>query len=232
MRCSATGMTMPFRRERDQRGDEQVRPVVRPGRPGDGQRQRDRLRGEGVEHGGDALLVEQREARHQHDAGQQVGDLVGVVHASTPRVRNASRMARKPKTKAMPTKSGRRKTRILAMLTSHTPSSAAPASSLAVQAASPIAQPPTPARRRRHAERREQADQQRQVEHQLEVARRLDQGEMAAGIFEHHGLVDHGELEMRRRIVDRDARILGQRHDDQRHQRQRQRHAHARTARR
>src|SRR5260370_10008404 len=26
---------------------------------------------EGVEHGGDTFLVEQREARHQHDAGQQ-----------------------------------------------------------------------------------------------------------------------------------------------------------------
>src|SRR4029077_19823627 len=97
--------------------------------------QRNRLRGEGVEHGGDTFLVEQREARHQHDASQQMGDLVGLAHASTPRVRNASRMAMKPNTKAMPTKSGRRKTRILAMLTSHTPSRMAPASSLAIQAA-------------------------------------------------------------------------------------------------
>ena len=39
---------------------------------------------------------------------------------------------------------------------------------------------------------------------------------MAAGIFEHHRLVHHGELEMRRRIVDRDARVLGDRDHDQR----------------
>src|SRR5262249_6842457 len=113
-------------------------------RPGDRQRERHRLRGKGIEHGGNPLLVEQREARHQHRAGQQVGDVV-AVHASTPRLRNASRMAMKPNTKATPTKSGRRKTRILAMLPSHRPSRAAHSTILAVQAASPISQPAGPA---------------------------------------------------------------------------------------
>src|SRR3954449_3083010 len=132
-------------RERDQGGDEEIRPVLRPRRPGDSERERDRLRGEGIEHRGDALLVEEREARHQHRAGQQMGDFVGVVHSPAPPVRNASRMARKPKMKATPTKSGRRKTRILALLTSQMPSSAAPPSSFAVQASNPSSQPPTPA---------------------------------------------------------------------------------------
>ena len=50
---------------------------------------------------------------------------------------------------------------------------------------------------------------------------------MAAGIFQHHRLVHHGELEMRRRIVDRDAGVLGDRHHDQRDQRQAERDAQA-----
>ena len=50
---------------------------------------------------------------------------------------------------------------------------------------------------------------------------------MPPGIFEHHGLVHHGELEMGGRVVDRDARVLGQRHDDQRGERQPERDAQA-----
>ena len=50
---------------------------------------------------------------------------------------------------------------------------------------------------------------------------------MAAGIFQHHGLVHHGELEMGCRIVDRDARVLGDRHHDQREQREPERHPQA-----
>ena len=132
----------------------------------------------------------------------------------------------KPNTKATPRKSGSRNTRILAMLTSQTPSSAAHSRIFAVHASSPTSQPDRPAAAGRHAERREQADQQREVEHQLQVAGGLDQREVAAGIFQHHRLVDHGELEMGRRVVDRNARILGQRHDDERDQGQRQRDAH------
>ena len=81
---------------------------------------------------------------------------------------------------------------------------------------------------RRQAPGREHAGDQRDVEQQLERRGELDQREMAAGIFQHHGLVHHGELEMRRRIVDRDARVLGDRHDDQRDQRQPERDAQAR----
>src|SRR5262249_50151349 len=112
---------------------------------GNGQRERDRLCGEDAQHRSDALLIEQCKAHHQHGAGEQMRDFIRMVHASTPRLRNASRMARKPNTKAMPTKSGKRKTRILAMLTSHTPSRAAQARIFIVQAARPTAQPDRPA---------------------------------------------------------------------------------------
>ena len=50
---------------------------------------------------------------------------------------------------------------------------------------------------------------------------------MPAGIFEHHGLVHHGQLEMRRRVVDGNAGILGDRHHDERDQRQPERDAQA-----
>jgi hypothetical protein len=50
---------------------------------------------------------------------------------------------------------------------------------------------------------------------------------MPAGIFQHHRLVDHGEFEMGGRVVDRDARVLGDRHDDQRDQREPERDAQA-----
>src|SRR6266508_2128899 len=39
---------------------------------------------------------------------------------------------------------------------------------------------------------------------------------MAARVFEDHRLVHHRELEMRRRIVDRDARVFGDRDHDER----------------
>ena len=47
---------------------------------------------------------------------------------------------------------------------------------------------------------------------------------MTPGIFQHHGFVHHGELEMSRWVVDRNARIFGDRDDDQREQRQAQRY--------
>src|SRR6185312_14874847 len=73
----------------------------------------------------------------------------------------------------------------------------------------------------------EEAADQRYIKKKLQRRGELDQREMAAGIFEHHRLVHHGELEMRRRIVDRDARILGERDNDQRDQREAERDAQA-----
>ena len=54
----------------------------------------------------------------------------------------------------------------------------------------------------------------------LRVARRLDQGQVAARSLQHHRLVNHGEFQMRRRIVYGDAGILGQRDDHQRDEQQ------------
>ena len=87
--------------------------------------------------------------------------------------------------------------------------------------------PPRPAPARRHAPGHEHAGDQRDIEQQLQRRGELDQREMAAGIFQHHGLVHHGELQMRRRIVDRNARVLGDRHHDQRDQREPERNPQA-----
>ena len=50
---------------------------------------------------------------------------------------------------------------------------------------------------------------------------------MPAGIFEHHGFVHHGQLEVGGRIVDRDAAVLGDGDEHEREQRERQRHPQA-----
>ena len=52
----------------------------------------------------------------------------------------------------------------------------------------------------------------------MSAAAELDHREVPAGILEHHRLVDHGELEVGRRVVDRDAGVLGDRDHDQRDQ--------------
>ena len=44
----------------------------------------------------------------------------------------------------------------------------------------------------------------------------LDEGEVGAGVLEHHGLVDHGQLEVRGGVVDRDAARLGEEDDEER----------------
>ncbi len=81
---------------------------------------------------------------------------------------------------------------------------------------------------RRDAPGHEQTGDQRDIKQQLELGREIDEREVTAGIFEHHRLVHHGELEMRRGVVDRDARVLGDRHHDQRDQRKPERDAQAR----
>ena len=112
--------------QRQRRSDEEMRTLLRPGLPAYRHRQQDRLRREYVENGEDAVLIEKRETCNQHQAGKKMRDIVGVIHLSTSRVRKARRMARKAKTKAPPRNSPTRNTRILAMLTSQTPSSMAP----------------------------------------------------------------------------------------------------------
>jgi len=47
---------------------------------------------------------------------------------------------------------------------------------------------------------------QRDIEDKLERRGQFNQGEVAAGIFEHHGFVYHGEFEVRGGIVDRIGR--------------------------
>ncbi len=71
----------------------------------------------------------------------------------------------------------------------------------------------------------ENAGDQRYVEQKLEKRAEFDHRKMAAGIFENHRLMHHGEFEVRGGIVDRNARVLGERHHDERDDRHSQRHA-------
>ena len=66
-----------------------------------------------------------------------------------------------------------------------------------------------------HAQRHEHAGDQREIEQQLQHRAELDHREMAAGIFQHHRLMHHRQFQMGRRIVDRDAGILRDRHEDE-----------------
>src|SRR6266480_4528412 len=49
---------------------------------------------------------------------------------------------------------------------------------------------------------------------QLQAGRPFDQREMPPRVLQHHRLVDHRQLEMRRRVVDGNAGVLGQRDHD------------------
>ncbi len=55
------------------------------------------------------------------------------------------------------------------------------------------------------------------VGEQLDRHRPLDQREVARRILQDHRLVHHGELEVRARVVDRDARVLGEQHHEEGH---------------
>ena len=55
----------------------------------------------------------------------------------------------------------------------------------------------------------EEVDQQRHEQQLLERGGPLDEGEVGARVLEHHRLVDHRQLEVRRRIVDGNAAGLG-----------------------
>ena len=130
---------------------------------------------------------------------------------------NSSSVPSRPSISAAPRKSGTRNTRILAIDVSNTPSST-PADRQLGQITATSADRAA-AGRRPCPNGHEDAGDQRDVEQQLQRRGELDQRQMPAGIFQHHRLVHHGELEVRRRVVDRDARVLGERHDDQRDQR-------------
>ncbi len=124
-------------------------------------------------------------------------------------------MASSASTKETLSSSGTRKSRSLATRVSNTATTAASSASFAAvdqrgqeQAAR--------ARARGHAPRHEEVGEQGEEDQQLERGRPLDQGQVAARVLEHHGLVDHGQLEVRGRVVHRQPPRLGQRHDEER----------------
>ena len=139
----------------------------------------------------------------------------------------SSSVAEKPSISAAPRNSGTRNTRILAMLVSNNASRKPPDSQLAEIGDDAERQAAGSGAGGGQAPRHEDAGDQRDVEQQLERRRELDQRQVPPGILEHHRLMHHGEFEMRRRIVDRDARILCNGHHDQRDEREAERDAQA-----
>src|SRR3989442_10539079 len=69
-------------------------------------------------------------------------------------------------------------------------------------------------RTRRDAHRYEQIHEQRQIQQFLQRRRPLDEGEVRSCVLEDHRLVDHRQLELRRRMVDRKASRFGDDDDE------------------
>ena len=78
---------------------------------------------------------------------------------------------------------------------------------------------PSSTRQRRathcRCDRDDEPDQQRAEQEQLQRRAVEDEAESRPAVVEHHDLVDHRELEVRGRVVDRDAAVLDQ-HEDSR----------------
>ena len=104
---------------RDRRGHIEMRRALDIGLPGDRQRQNDRLQREHVEKRIKAVLIEQDEADEHEAAGEQMGKVEGETFHQRLAETKRSNTARKPSMRATPTKSGTRKTRILAMVVSN-----------------------------------------------------------------------------------------------------------------
>jgi hypothetical protein len=63
-------------------------------------------------------------------------------------------------------------------------------------------------------ERQQGAEHERREQEQLDRSAVDDHAERGSAVVEHHDLVDHRELEVRVRVVERDAAVLGQQHDE------------------
>ena len=118
--------------------------------------------------------------------------------------------------KAVARNSGTRKMRILALSVSSSASATAADGQLQHQHRQRQQQ-----RQRRiglgHAPREEQRQADARIGEQLQARGPFDQRQVAAGILEDQRLVDHGQLEVRGRVVHRHARVLGQRHHGEGH---------------
>ena len=112
--------------------------------------------------------------------------------------------------------SGARKMRSLADNDSISASAAPATTSFPTAAAMAISNGTGPvAAVRRDTPGNEQREADAGVVEELEARGPLDQREMARGIFQQHGFMDHRELEMRGGIVDGDAGVFGQQHHDE-----------------
>src|SRR5271165_468237 len=109
-------------RERDQRRHVEMAGVLHIGLPGDRERQHDGLKREDIEQRIEPGLIKQHEADQHQSAGQKMRDSEREAHHFRVLDTKRSSAPRNPSIRAAPTKSGTRKTRILAILVSNTPS--------------------------------------------------------------------------------------------------------------
>ena len=123
-------MTIGLESEGDGRGDVEVIGVLHVGLPGDRERKHDGLQREDVEQRIEAVLIEQHEADQHQAAGEKMRDVEGKTLHFRVLETNRRSAPRNPSISAAPTKSGTRKTRILAMLVSNTPSATPATASL------------------------------------------------------------------------------------------------------
>ena len=118
--------------QRDGRRDVEMRRVLDVGLPGDRQGQHEGVQGKGVEQRVEPVLRDQQEADQHQPAGEQMGDVEGeAVLIYSVLDTNSSSVPSRPSISAAPTKSGRRKTRILAIDVSNSASSTPATASLA-----------------------------------------------------------------------------------------------------
>ena len=199
--------------QRQSRGRVEVR---LPGPPGDdrgrgGKRQA--LRGEQVDQREHAPLREHRECQQQQDRREEVDELrvergrhCSAAEQQVDQHRRAPRAGTRcrgtpvrGRCASSPTASRSAPARIRRSPSFATRIGAAAA--IASQLVLPSAMP--------HG--KEQREPDAGVVEELERRRPLDQREVARRVLEHHRLVDHRELEVRGGVVDRDARVLGER---------------------
>ena len=162
----------------------------------------------------------QREHRRDKDDTHGDPEQLAVQVGAHDQPRNAAAVtAKNATTNDTASSSGTRNSRILAVNTSNAASPAPMTASFATNDDGAECDRGRPGRGR-DPPRHEQIDEQRTEQQESHRGGELDEREIRTCVLEDHGLVDHGQFEVRARIVDRQARALGQRRDRERDERE------------
>ena len=117
------------------------------------------------------------------------------AHHAGPWLANRKAAASSPSSRAAPSTPGTRTRRIRAVPASRTPSAVARTAIFTAQSGSASSHPSAPLDGAAMPNGGEKGGDQREPHEQPQGRGPLDEREMEAGIFQRHGLVDHGELE-------------------------------------